>query len=83
MPLIWVDGILRALGNKKDKFKGVIRAEESRQALVRGALAPFGADQKRAAVNLIALLKSQDVFERALEEIVNAHFEISGWTLPQ
>jgi hypothetical protein len=77
------DGILRALGAKKDRFTGVIRAQDSRSTLMRGALALYGADQKRAARDLIALLKSQDIFEQALTEIINAHFQISDWTLPR
>jgi hypothetical protein len=45
-------------------------------------LALYGADQRDSALKLVALLKSKEVFEKALEEIVNAHFGISHWTLP-
>jgi hypothetical protein len=36
----------------------------------------------RVTRELVALLNSKDVFEKALVEIVNAHFGISSWTLP-
>jgi hypothetical protein len=78
-----IAGILRALGSSKDHFNGVIRAEASRQAIVQGALTLYGADQRNAARSLIALLKSQDVFDQALEELVNRHFGIRDWTLPE
>jgi hypothetical protein len=76
-----VNGILLTLGIKKDRFKGVIRAKASRQAVLRGALALYGADQKSSALNLLALLQTYEVFETALEEIVNDHFGITGWTI--
>jgi hypothetical protein len=77
-----VDGIIRAIGKKRDRFGGAIKAEASRQAALLGALALYGADQKDSALKLIALLNSKEIFEKALVEIVNAHFGISGWTLP-
>jgi hypothetical protein len=76
------DGIIRALGNGADRFGGAIKAEASRQAVLRGALALYGADQKDSARELIALLNSEKVFEQALEEVVNAHFRTTGWTIP-
>lgn len=77
-----IDGILRKFA-KPELFGGPIKARGSRIAIVRGALALFGADQANAAKQILALLNSQDVFEAALEEVVNDHFEISGWTLPE
>ncbi len=77
-----IDGIVRALGNKKI-FSGGVKSASSRVAVLRGALALYGADQKHASRGLLSLLKSQSVFETALEEIVNSHFKIEGWTLPQ
>jgi hypothetical protein len=47
--------------------------------VVKGALALFGTRQVKAARALIAILKSKDVFETALTELVNEHFGISGW----
>jgi hypothetical protein len=76
------DGIIRALGNKADRFGGAIKAEASRQAILRGALALYGADQKDSAHELIALLNSKRVFEDALEEVVNVHFRTTDWTIP-
>ncbi len=42
---------------------------------------PYGADRKAEARELVSLLKSPEVFETALAEIVNDHFGISNWTL--
>jgi hypothetical protein len=79
---VGVDGIMRTLG-RKDRFGGGIKAEPSRKSVLRGALAMYGGGQKKAARELIALLKSQSVFEAALADLVNEHFEITGWTLPE
>ena len=77
-----IAGIDSALGSKAKRFSGAIRSRDSRLAVVRGALALYGADQKQAARELVGLLKSRDVFEKAIVEIVNEHFGISGWILP-
>jgi hypothetical protein len=45
-------------------------------------LALYGADQKDSALELIALLNSERVFEDALEEILNTHFRTTDWTIP-
>jgi hypothetical protein len=79
---VGIDGIIRALGNQKGCFGGAIRTLASGQAVLRGALALYGADQKPSALELIALLKSKEVFDSSLIEIVNAHFRTTGWTLP-
>jgi hypothetical protein len=78
-----IDGILRALGGKKNRFGGVVKSEPSRQAVLRGALALYGSGKTAAARELLKLLNSRSVFEDALSEIVNEHFEIEGWTLPE
>ena len=78
-----IDGILRALGKKKHRFGGGIKSESSRQAVVRGALALYGSGKITAARALLKLLKSPDVFGEALTEIVNAHFGMTRWTLPE
>lgn len=78
---VGIDGILRALGNKKSRFAGGISRPASRQAVLRGALALYGADCKAEAQELISLLKSSDIFEKALTEIINDHFGITDWTL--
>jgi hypothetical protein len=44
-------------------------------------LALYGADQRPRARELISVLKSQETFEEALCEIVNAHFRVTGWTV--
>jgi hypothetical protein len=80
---IGVDTIIRALGSTDEKFGGAIRAESSRQSVLRGALSLYGAGQLSAARELVAILKSKDVFETALTEVVNAHFGISDWAISE
>ena len=50
--------------------------------MARCALALYGYGKTAAARELIALLNSPDTFEKALTEVVNEHFEIKDWTLP-
>jgi hypothetical protein len=78
-----IGGILISLGGKKERFGGVVKSESSRQAVARGALALYGSGKVTAARELIKLLKSRSVFEKALTEIVNEHFALRGWTLPE
>jgi hypothetical protein len=80
---VGVDGILRALGRKKDRFGGAVRSKSSRKAVLRGALALYGYGKNGAARELISLLNSRDTFDKALTEVVNEHFEVKGWTLPE
>lgn len=77
-----VGGIWRALGAKSKYFTGVIMKAASRRAILRGALALYGSDQKAEAKKLVALLKSQDIFEKALEEVVRDHFGFKSYSLP-
>ena len=79
---IGVGGIWRALGRKQEYFGGTIKSEDSRRAVLRGALALYGLGKTAAARELIALLNSRDTFEKALGETVNEHFGLKGWTLP-
>jgi hypothetical protein len=74
---------VRALAGKRSRFGGAVKSGASRKAVVRGSLALYGYGKTTAARDLIALLKSPDVFETALTEIVNEHFRIKGWTLPE
>lgn len=77
-----VGGIWRALGRKKDYFGGPIKAEASRKSVLRGALALYGYGKTGAAKELASLLNSQGTFEKALTEIVNNHFNITRWSIP-
>ena len=43
----------------------------------------YGFGKTASARELIKLLNSREVFEDALVEIVNQHFEIKNWTLPE
>lgn len=79
---VGVEGILSALGGKKERFGGGVKSKSSRRAVLRGALALHGSGNSSAARELIKLLKSQEVFEKALTEVVNDHFGIKGWTVP-
>lgn len=76
-----VAGICTALAIKKSHFSGSLHKSTSRQAVIRGALALYGSDQKQAALDLLSLLRSLDVFYKALTEIVNEHFGVEGWEL--
>ena len=78
---VGIDGVLRTLGRKKDRFGGPIKSEPSRRPLVRGALALYGCGKTAAAQELIALLNSRGTFEKALSEIVNEHFRLKDWTI--
>lgn len=77
-----VTGIWRALANKKDRFTGSLHKPASRRSTLRGALALYGSDQLVAARNLVSLLQSREVFEKALIEVIEEHFQISGYQLP-
>jgi hypothetical protein len=59
-----------------------VKSKSSRKAVARCALALYGYGKTAAARELIALLNSPDTFEKALTEVVNEHFEIKDWTLP-
>ena len=74
-----ITDIMLALGRREDRFGGVIT--EERKSVLRGALSLYGSGQIPAARKLIALLKCKGVFETALTEVVNDHFEISDWTI--
>lgn len=76
------DGILRALGLKRERFGGPIKSKASAKAVARGALALYGSGKVSAARELVALLRSPNVFETALVDLVNAHFGTKGWSIP-
>ncbi len=76
-----IGGICLALG-KKDRFGGPVKSESSRKAVLRGALALYGYGKTAAAKELVALLNSQSTFERALTEVVNNHFGVKNYTVP-
>ena len=65
-----INGICLALGFDADSFVGRIRTVKTRQAVLLGALALYGAEQDQDARALVALLNSQDVFEKALGEAI-------------
>ena len=46
------------------------------------ALALYGTEQNQAAKDLISLLHSQEVFEKALIEIIEEHFDLDDYKLP-
>jgi hypothetical protein len=76
------DGIMRAIGIKTKRFGGAIKSSTSAQAVLRGALALYGSGNVTAAHELIRLLSSPIIFEKALTEIVNEHFGTTCWTIP-
>ena len=76
-----VEGIWRALGNKEEEFGGAIKRAQSRRAVLLGALKLYGAEQDQAARELVALLSSQEVFEKALVDIVRKKSGIAEYEL--
>jgi hypothetical protein len=78
-----IEGVIRALGARRDWYGGAIRSAASGKAVLRGALALYGTGKRKAARELIALLHSRKVFEKALTELVNEHFNITAWTIPE
>ena len=77
-----INGIWRALANRKTYFRGRIKRRRSRKAILRGALALYAAEQDQASKDLVALLHSQDVFEKALCDIIEEKFGITDYKLP-
>lgn len=77
-----VNGVWRALANRKRYFRGGIKKCRSRKAILRGALALYGAERDGEAKKLIALLHSQGVFEKALRKIIEEKYGLTGYTLP-
>lgn len=70
---------IRIIIDNRCLFGGSIKSKSSSKAILRGALALYGADQKQYAINLLELLKSKEIFETALISVINEHFGISGW----
>jgi hypothetical protein len=75
---VGVHGISRVLGGRQERFGGAVKSESSRKAVMRGALGLYGYGNVCAARELIHLLNSSGVFEKALTEVVNEHFKIEG-----
>ncbi len=78
-----INGIMRALASKDDRFGGAIRLASSRKAALRGALSLYGSGQITSARELVSLLKSKKIFKMALTDIVNEHFHGPGWTIEE
>jgi hypothetical protein len=38
---------------------------------------------RKAALELVGMLKSNSVFEKALVNIIERHFGVNGWSLPE
>jgi hypothetical protein len=66
--------------HKNARFEGEITELKESKAIVKGALALYGAAQGGDARKLIRLLKDEASFQAAFEAVVNDHFAISGWT---
>ena len=77
-----VTGIWRAFARKKERFCGVIKKATSRKSVLRGALALYSTEQDQAAKDLVSLLHSQEVFEKAFIEIIEEHFNLDDYKLP-
>lgn len=77
---VGIKGIRDALRDDRDRFVGGIRRAASSRAVLRGALAHYGADRIDDACELVSQLASAQVFDDALEGVVNEHFGVEGWT---
>jgi hypothetical protein len=62
-------------------FGGPASGKQARPVL-EGALVQLSAGNRSGARELVALLKSDNAFEKALEEIVSDHFDMPGYRLP-
>jgi hypothetical protein len=78
-----IEGLIHYLVGDGKRLCGAIKNPQSSVALLKGVLALYGSDQRKAAVKLVGLLSSVTVFEKALTALVNEHFGLSGWALPQ
>ena len=76
-----IKGIARVFGGRSARFGGAIRIASSAQAVLRGALALYGNGRRAAARELVAVLNSRKVFERALTALVRDHFTIEDWSI--
>ncbi|MGO8595594.1 hypothetical protein ACDA55_07700 [Rhizobium ruizarguesonis] len=65
----------------KDRPEGSVRKEPDAVALVRGAMALHGANQRDRARDVVRQLADVDVLEKAIETIVVTHFELPRWSL--
>lgn len=68
--------------NRHALFGGPIQETNGGKEVVIGSLALLGSGQQDEARKLVTLLRDEATFQATLEEIVNSHFGISGWTLP-
>jgi RNA-binding protein YlmH len=73
---------MRAIGMERERFGDAIRPSSSAQAVLRGALALYGAGKVTAARELTRLLSPPSIFEKGLTEIVNKNFGTTRWTIP-
>jgi hypothetical protein len=64
------------------KFGGALHIPASCDTIVTGALALYGMDQLASTLELLALLKSADGFNKALVAIVERHFGVQNWVAP-
>ena len=63
-------------------FGGPLHLSKSCDNVVTGALALYGMDQLDSTLQLLALLKSADGFNKALVAIVRRHFGVPDWIAP-
>lgn len=64
---------------KSDCFGGKLAKPKSGVAIVRGALALYGSGQLQAAREVVRMLRTKDVFDHALEQIVRSHLGTKSW----
>lgn len=72
---------MRITLSTKTKPTGTINDARTAVALVRGALALWGTGQIARAKDIVRNLESDEVLVKAIETIVEEHFEIKDWCL--
>ncbi len=72
---VGIKGIRDALRDDRSRFVGGIRRAASSRAVLRGALAHYGADRIDEACDLVSQLASAQAFDDALEGVVNEHLD--------
>lgn len=76
-----INAICQGLSRKDDYFGGKLVKSKSGIAIVRGALALYGSGQRKAARDVVGMLRTKKAFDDALEQIVREHFGMKSWQL--
>jgi ferritin-like metal-binding protein YciE len=73
--------IQAVLSPNVNAFAGTIEGETAR-TVVHAAMGLYSSDQINEAKSLVRVLKSKEVFDAKLADIVASHFELATYSLP-